>query len=79
MLILYTTDDYSDGKEIMDRHYNGLKREMDKKNPNEKVVNCYLDKEYPSRREWLTNILAEERAVRLLEVYPCFKDHVEAC
>ena len=52
---------------------------MEKKNPNEKVINCYLDKEYPARREWLTKILAEERAVRLLEVYPCFRDHVEAC
>ena len=56
----------------MERHYNALKKEMEKKNPNCKVVNCY-----PSRREWLMNILAEERATKLLEVYPCYKDHVE--
>lgn len=50
---------------------------MDKKNPNENVVNCYLNKEFPSRRKWLMNISAEERAAKLLEVYPCFKDHVK--
>lgn len=61
----------------MERHYNALKKEMDKKNSNYKVVNCYLNKEFPSRREWLMNILAEERATKLLEVYPCYKDHVE--
>ena len=56
---------------------NAIKREMDKKNQNENVVNCSLNKESLSRREWLMNISAEERAAKLLEVYPCFKDHVE--
>ena len=69
--------DESDNEEIMARHYNALKREMEKKNPNEDVVNFYLNKEFPSRREWLKEIGAEERAVKLLEEYPCFKDHVE--
>ena len=66
-----------DNEEIMARHYNALKREMEKKNPNEDVVNFYLNKEFPSRREWLKEIGAEERAVKLLEEYPCFEDHVE--
>ena len=61
----------------MERHYNALKREMDKKNPNQNVVNCYLNKEFSARREWLMKTSAEERAAKLLEVYPCFKDHVE--
>ena len=67
----------SDNEEIMARHYNALKREMEKKSPNEDVVNFYLNKEFPSRREWLKEIGAEERAVKLLEEYPCFEDHVE--
>ena len=61
----------------MERHYNALKREMDKKNPNQNVVNCYLNKEFSARREWLMKTSAEKRAAKLLEVYPCFKDHVE--
>ena len=36
-----------DGQEIMERHYNALKKEMDKNNPNYKLVNCYLNKEFP--------------------------------
>ena len=61
----------------MQRHYNALKREMVKRNPNPIVLNAYLNKEFPSRREWLLTIAPEERAAKLLKVYPCFKDHVE--
>lgn len=69
--------DLIDDKGMMERHLKAIKREMAKKNPNAKVVNVYLDKEFHSRRSWLQNIPAAGRCGNLLDVYPCFKDHVE--
>ena len=61
----------------MARHFQAIQKEMSKGRPNTQVINVYLDKEFNTRREWLTMIPAEERCKELLEVYPCFKDHVE--
>ena len=60
-----------DGKEVMERHYSGLK----KKKPS--PVNLYLNKEFSARRDWLSDVSAGERVEKLLEAYSCFKDHVE--
>ena len=72
-------DDPTDGKEVMRRHYNALIKETEKKKPNPAVVNSYLNKEFSTRRSWLEGVSAGERVEKLLDVYPCFKDHVEVC
>ena len=72
-------DDPTDGKEVMRRHYNALIKETEKKKPNPAVVNSYLNKEFSARRSWLQGVSAGERVEKLLDVYPCFKDHVEVC
>lgn len=61
----------------MKRHYNGLKKEIEKKRSNPTVINAYLNKEFDSRRTWIKNLAASERVKKLMQSYPCFKDHVE--
>ncbi|XP_028393181.1 uncharacterized protein LOC114522354 [Dendronephthya gigantea] len=69
--------DPTDGKEVMKRHYAALMKEVEKKKPNVAVVNSYLNKEYSARRSWLQAMSAGERVEKLMDVYPCFKDHIE--
>lgn len=61
----------------MERHYNGLWKESQKKKPNVDVVNSFLNKEYSSRRVWLEDVPPAERVEQLMKKYPCFHDHVE--
>ena len=63
----YHEENTNDGDRIMKRHYNAFKREMDERNPNENAVNCYLNQEFSSRREWLMKTSAEEKAAKLLK------------
>ena len=70
-------DDPVDGKEVMRRHYSALIKETERKKPNKAVVNSYLNKEFSARRNWLQGVSAGERVEKLLNAYPCFKDHVE--
>ena len=67
----------TDNHEVQKRHYQLLQREMNKKKPDEKVVNIYLNKEFHMRRDWLQKIPAEKRCQMVLHSYPCFSDHVE--
>ena len=54
----------------MGRHFMAIQKEMAKGRPNTQVINVNLDKEFNTRREWLTKIPDEERCKELLEVYP---------
>ena len=45
----------------MERHYNGLWKESQKKKPNVDVVNSFLNKEYSSRRVLLEDVPPAER------------------
>eukprot|EP00112_Aurelia_sp_Birch-Aquarium-sp1_P023159 Seg679.17 transcript_id=Seg679.17/GoldUCD/mRNA.D3Y31 product="hypothetical protein" protein_id=Seg679.17/GoldUCD/D3Y31 len=69
--------DNRESEEMMAHHYRSLKKEMTKKKPNEDVINSYLNKEFVARRNWARTIPAEHRCRKIVEVYPCFKDHVE--
>lgn len=69
--------DLIDDKGMMERHLKALQKEMGKKKPNVDVVNIYLNKEFSARRKWLQDIPAAERCTELLDMYPCFTDHVE--
>ena len=42
-----------------------------------KTLNFYLNKELPSRRNWIRATNANERIDEIINKYPVFKDHVE--
>ena len=67
----------ADNKEVMQRHFKALQKEMQKKKPDVEVVNVYLNKEFQGRHNWLRMIPAAERCKELLDAYPHFKDYVE--
>ena len=67
----------ADNKEVMQRHFKALQKEMQKKKPDVEVVNVYLNKEFQGRHNWLRMIPAAERCKELLDAYPCFKNYVE--
>ena len=70
-------DDPVDSKEVMRRHYSALIKETERKKLNKAVLNSYLNKEFSARQNWLQGASAGERVEKLLNAYPCFKDHVE--
>ena len=74
--ICFLDNSNMDSDAVMKRHFECIKKELGKKNPNMEVVNQYLDKEYEARRTWLTGLGADERVDKLLEFYPCFKDNI---
>ena len=64
-------------KEIMSRHYEKLIAESKKTKPNANIINIYLNKEFPARRNWLQHLDGENRVEIFMEAYPCFSDHQE--
>lgn len=73
----FLTDNPVDGHAVMERHYMGLSKELEKKKPNPAIINSFLNKEFSTRRVWLTDLSPGDRLEKLMEKYPCFQDHVE--
>jgi hypothetical protein len=50
---------------------------MQKSKPNVEIINLYLNKDFPARREWLLSTAAQTCCEEFFLKYPCFQDHIE--
>lgn len=69
-----------DSQKSQARHYKTLQEMYKSKKPNKAAVTHLLKLEFDSRRRFITSdvLKPQERATKILEAYPCFKelDHV---
>ncbi|XP_073336348.1 uncharacterized protein [Pagrus major] len=72
--------DIMDSQKIQARHYKTLQEMYKSKKPNKAAVTHLLNMEFESRRRFITSDVLKEqdRATKILEAYPCFRelDHV---
>ncbi|XP_073318839.1 uncharacterized protein [Pagrus major] len=72
--------DIMDSQKIQARHYKTLQEMYKSKKPNKAAVTHLLNMEFESRRRFITSDVLNEqdRATKILEAYPCFRelDHV---
>ncbi|XP_076846700.1 uncharacterized protein LOC143491507 [Brachyhypopomus gauderio] len=72
--------DFFDSPKTQARHYKTLQEIYKTKKPNKAAVTQLLNLEYESRRQFINSdaIKEQDRPVRVLEAYPCFRelDHV---
>ncbi|XP_034417544.1 uncharacterized protein LOC117750430 isoform X2 [Cyclopterus lumpus] len=72
--------DIMDSQKIQARHYKTLQEMYKSKKPNKAAVTHLLNMEFESRRHFITSDVLKEqdRATKILEAYPCFRelDHV---
>ncbi|CAI5677934.1 unnamed protein product [Oreochromis niloticus] len=72
--------DFFDSQKTQARHYKTLQEMYKTKKPNKAAVTQLLNLEFESRRQFINSdaIKEQDRAVKILEAYPCFRelDHV---
>nr|XP_054590988.1 uncharacterized protein LOC129154791 isoform X1 [Nothobranchius furzeri] len=72
--------DFFDSLKTQARHYKSLQEIYKTKKPNKAAVTQLLNLEFESRRQFINSdaIKEQDRAVKILEAYPCFRelDHV---
>uniref|UniRef100_A0A3Q2VNT0 Si:ch211-208g1.1 n=1 Tax=Haplochromis burtoni TaxID=8153 RepID=A0A3Q2VNT0_HAPBU len=71
---------FFDSQKTQARHYKTLQEIYKTKKPNKAAVTQLLNLEFESRRQFINSdaIKEQDRAVKILEAYPCFRelDHV---
>ncbi|KAI3374113.1 hypothetical protein L3Q82_005929 [Scortum barcoo] len=68
--------DVMDSQKIQARHYKTLQEMYKSKKPNKAAVTHLLNLEFESRRRFITSDVLKEqdRATKILEAYPCFRE-----
>ena len=61
--------------ESMSKYYDKIVTESKKLNPNKKLLNYYLNLEFPSRRNWINCTKPEYRCAEFFKTYTsCFSE-----